>query len=653
MGRLKLSALLLMIVVVFASCSKDNYKSHFYTSEQLNNIKVVAKTERGKMILEELRKKVDGRAVYGFEIPTETTIRLQNYTCPECKSMLKYDIESPHDHYCKKCDKSYKDDYLDACWRNYYQREMATFISDCGKLYLATGNEKYFSYLKEIFLKYADVYPGYPDYTDDVISKKYHLGKMFEQFIEESIWFRAACPIYDAISCKFTEEERHKIEENLFRKAANMILKRKGGHNWRTLNNTMRAHLAMVLNDSELMNRAIYDEGGFMDDMEKMVFNDGWSKEASQGYHYMVLSALTETAIIGRQFGMELFGEKLKKMFVNVPKLTYYNKVFPAYNDGGYNSSYCEMSSLYELYYAHTHDNEVRNILSSIYHDNKRLSFESMLNKESISSIASPIFTEGYLFRDAGFAVLKSGKNTACLKYGYSEGGHGHPDRLSVVLHNGEKEILTDCGTYSYAQSVYTKWCKRGLSHNMVLVDGKDMNIKPDPSNGGKLLHFNSNKDGGSASAICDSNVYPGVTLKRSVSLFGGTFLDRFECKSDTEHTYDYVFALLGKPEFVEKDFKFSPLVGDSPAYDYAQKSLKRVYNTGDVTFQVEGAKFEIENKLQTPIEVYWAKAPNIDYEISSNGINFTGKTISLDAYMLVIRTKGKCLDITSRIELN
>ncbi|MBS1485635.1 MAG: hypothetical protein HP060_02425, partial [Opitutales bacterium] len=27
----------------------------------------------------------------------------------------------------------------------------------------------------------------------------------------------------------------------------------------------------------------------------------------------------------------------------------------------------------------------------------------------------------------------------------YSEGGHGHPDRLSVTLHDGKREILTDC----------------------------------------------------------------------------------------------------------------------------------------------------------------------------------------------------------------
>ena len=50
---------------------------------------------------------------------------------------------------------------------------MQYFIVDCGYLYLATKDKKYFDYLKEIFLEYADKYPQYPVYTKEQVAKSY------------------------------------------------------------------------------------------------------------------------------------------------------------------------------------------------------------------------------------------------------------------------------------------------------------------------------------------------------------------------------------------------------------------------------------------------------------------------------------------------
>jgi len=42
------------------------------------------------------------------------------------------------------------------------------------------------------------------------------------------------------------------------------------------------------------------------------------------------------------------------------------------------------------------------------------------------------------------------------------------------------------------------------------------------------------------------AKAYPGVTLKRTVKLSAGRIEDRFECVSETEHTYDWAFHAPG-----------------------------------------------------------------------------------------------------------
>lgn len=185
---------------------KKTYR--FFTDEDLVNYSKSAKTEWGIKIVENLKNRIDERVRYGFDIPAKTTGRSQNYICPVHKKLFKFELDKPHDHYCPDCGKYYKSDFFDACWRNIYQHNMQYFIVDCGYLYLATKDKKYFDYLKEIFLEYADKYPQYPVYTKEQVDESYYLGRMFEQWLEDAMWFSDVCPIYEIVKDGLTAEER-------------------------------------------------------------------------------------------------------------------------------------------------------------------------------------------------------------------------------------------------------------------------------------------------------------------------------------------------------------------------------------------------------------------------------------------------------------
>lgn len=70
--------------------------------------------------------------------------------------------------------------------------------------------------------------------------------------------------------------------------------------------------------------------------------------------------------------------------------------------------------------------------------------------------------------------MLRSDTRTVVLKFGGEGIGHGHPDKLSIAIHDGKRELISDFGTSGYGVPDYLKWYKRSLSHNTVTVDAKD-----------------------------------------------------------------------------------------------------------------------------------------------------------------------------------
>ena len=72
-----------------------------------------------------------------------------------------------------------------------------------------------------------------------------------------------------------------------------------------------------------------------------------------------------------------------------------------------------------------------------------------------------------------GIAVFRrnEGRTYVALDYGHSGGGHGHPDRLNLLLADGDTRWLDDLGTGSYVDPSL-HWYRSTLAHNAPLVDG-------------------------------------------------------------------------------------------------------------------------------------------------------------------------------------
>jgi hypothetical protein len=334
--------------------------------------------------------------------------------------------------------------------------------------------------------------------------------------------------------------------------------------------------------------------------------------------------------------GINLYDNKLYSMLASPATGVYADLQFPSHNDGWYGESLSVQAPLYEIANLRFNDDLFKNILLQIYKNKARVSPEALLNGQDFPDMGACTKRKSVNFPFTGVSVLCANDKTVVLKYGPHGGSHGHPDKLSISIHNGKKEIVSDLGTPAYGVPDYKRWYRRTLSHSTVLVDGKDQQFTT-----GKLNYFNLNKNGGDVEACCDS-AYSNVRMNRSLLLKENKLTDIFTAESTDEHVYDYVLILTEKPQFKEK-LNSAKLAG-TEAYECVENVQKLITNK-TFSFVVAGSTVSIECLPADNIEVFIGEAPGIPYSKLVHESDVQRESI---VYPLIIRLKNKDLKIKS-----
>ncbi len=137
-----------------------------------------------------------------------------------------------------------------------------------------------------------------------------------------------------------------------------------------------------------------------------------------------------------------------------------------------------------------------------------------------------------------GLAVLRSGDRYASLECGILGGGHGHPDRLHLTLHQDGVHWLPDPGTGSYV-SRDLFWYRSTLAHNAPRIDG----VSQVPGNA-TCDYFDVGKEWSWVRG------WFGDTSRILVSA-PGHLLDIVEMSSTESHTIELPWHLTGEWEVV------------------------------------------------------------------------------------------------------
>ncbi len=561
---------------------------YFFSDEDLESIRKNAAVSWGAEMVASYEKTVRQRLKYSLSVPESEGGYGHYYYCPDCNVELTFAFASPHSHVCPQCGKTYSGGVYDMAWISEAHNRNLDYLTACMYLYIIKEDKEYAASVAFMLDDYASHWSKWEEHS--VFGDPNTAGRMFAQSLDEAKWLCDAAMAYKTVKTTIPESVRNKLEANLFLPAAAMLKERKQTTNWQTWHNAAIASIGVATGDKELVNYAIEAPTyGFKAILASNLYSDGWWSEGSVSYHFYALQAMLKTAEAVRCMEIDLYGDDLRRMFETPLNSVYSDLSMVTHNDGWTGASLTSYARYYNLaYLRYGRPENFASVLARCWNKAGRKGAENLLNPDDIPYTGSSS-QKSCAFNDMGFAILHKNQWSVVMKYGPHGGSHGHPDKLSITLHDGQKEILPDFGSPAYSVPSFQGWYKNTLSHNTVTVDGKNQ-----AETTGELIDFNE-----SSIKAKVSGAYNGVEMSRNVSLSATQMTDEFIVTGNTSHTYDYALLLTEMPSFSSQGTTAS--LGYDGPYSYIEDVRRIDYASGlsmtvgekTVSFTVDGGTVE------------------------------------------------------------
>lgn len=442
-----------------------------------------------------------------------------------------------------------------------------------GWAYQLTDNEAYAKKAREILVGYAKLYPN--DYKEHKGVHPSDTSKVMAQRLSEAMWLIPLIQGYDMVhdaKC-MTDADRKLVEEDLIRTAITFINSKRSGADevarrsqqsadWRTEaptgpkktigNWTNFYNAAYVCGGIVLRDQNWIDIG-----MANTRFNvhtgigeDGMWGEGAIGYHLFGRRALVACMEPLARKGVDLYGFEAciyKNLFDSPLKYAYPDGTAPGINDSGRSpvgGSYQAMD--YDYAYLRYRDPNYGSIVNaaprqvfpsaSVYFPT--VIYEK-LPEEPLEGLASLIFDS------LGYAILRGkdggGQTYLLMDYGPHGGGHGHPDKLNLILFADGDELAGEPQGYRYEDPRHAEWTRPTIAHWDLAVDMHQQS----PCTG-KLLAF---KDFGPVKVMrgTTDQAWAGVAIDRTVVQMPGYIADVYRAWGPAQHTFDYPLCFRGE----------------------------------------------------------------------------------------------------------
>ncbi|MDP9176532.1 MAG: heparinase II/III-family protein [Gemmatimonadota bacterium] len=417
---------------------------------------------------------------------------------------------------------------------------------------------------------YADQYLRYPN-RDNVLGP----SRPFFSTYLESIWLLQLVLALDLLEAGApageTGELGGRVRDRLVVPSAVLIASYdECMSNRQVWNNAALAAAGILLGDDTLVKGALLGRSGLHEHLERALLRDG-SWYEGENYHLFAHRGLWYCVQIAERHGYALppqlegrFREGFAAPFRTLlPDLTY-----PSRKDSQYAVSIRQprFAESCELGIARHDDERLVGILARLYAadiprgdtgrarssaDVERnlpatgltradLSWRSLLFAREHLPRLVPSALESDLLPAQGIGVLRRDRATlyVALDYGHGGGGHGHPDRLNLLLADGDVRWFDDPGTGSYVDPSL-HWYRSTLAHTAPLVDGRSQ-----PAVDGQLIGF---YDCGEAAWIsATAPLATGLRVRRSVVLMKDYLVDVLEWDTEGDAVHEVALPWHG-----------------------------------------------------------------------------------------------------------
>jgi len=418
-------------------------------------------------------------------VPDEGGGWSHEFVCPDHGVTLVYDPSEPYSHLCPSGGEVWTGEPYYSAWRCHRHSSLAGAVKTLGLAGLLAEDdatrEACALRVRELLLAYADLYLTYT--IDDRWGGTFLTGaRAYAQTLSESVWLLQLVAGYDSIydSGVLSPEEKGRIEDDLLCASVNTILRYDAAKsNWQAWHNAALGAVGFLLEDDWLIDQALYGWHGFTFHMDQSVLDDGIWFEGALSYHYYTMSAYLQLAEAAWRSGIDLYENSAWQRMHDAPVNTLFpNLEFPRIND--VSSTYDSIRSRANFYeVSNTRWNRDRDswVLDRIYDaGTSRSSREALLYGSQIDTTV-PYELASANLEPSGLGVLRAGSGAqvlyALMDYGPHGGGHGHYDKLGLVLYR-DRELLPDLGTVKYSLPEYEGWYKKSVAHNTLMMGEKN-----------------------------------------------------------------------------------------------------------------------------------------------------------------------------------
>ena len=480
--------------------------------------------------------------------------------CPRHGVLLAFDPWSPHEHRCPVDGEVFMGDLHHRFWIYWYQLWLAERAVHAAALSrLGIGQAAFANLAARILDGYAERYVRYPN-VDNVLGPT----RLFFSTYLESIWLLQICIATDLVS-SMNRELAERVRDRIIEPSREIIAGYdEHGSNRQVWNDAALLAAARLLGDTHAAERWVLGQSGVASQLEHGLLADGTWYEG-ENYHLFAHRGLWYGVTMAEQAGIAMppsLTQRFQRGFVTPFLTALPDFTLPSRRDSQYKISlhqwriaeHCELGlarqsdpaligALYRMYHDDIPRRETGRRTSSA--DVERNAPPSTLTRADLSWRAllcalpklpplEPIAPASALLESQGIAVFRrnEGRTYVALDYGHSGGGHGHPDRLNVLLANGETRWLDDPGTGSYVDPTL-HWYRSTLAHNAPLVNGASQRAVD-----GTLVAYEENGGEGWIEATANG-IAPGVGATRSIVVMPGYLVDELSVDAEKDITVD------------------------------------------------------------------------------------------------------------------
>ncbi|MBA2685276.1 MAG: heparinase II/III family protein [Gemmatimonadaceae bacterium] len=477
--------------------------------------------------------------------------------CPTDGAPLDFDPYSPHAHRCPTCDQIQTGERHHRWWLMFAQLWRAERAVHAATLHALGDEPRLAAFARATLDEYADRYGRYP-LDDNILGP----SRPFFSTYLESIWLLQLCIAADLLDAAGAGEScTARFRERVAVPSAALIRSYDEGESNRQLwNNAALIAAGLSLGDDAVVAHAVDSRSGLVAQLGAGLLEDG-SWYEGENYHLFSHRALWYGVTMAEQAGYTLPSPLLARFQAgfSTPFLTAFpDLTFPARRDSQFGATLRQWRTAEscELGLARADDDRLTAALAALYADDIpqrdtgrwRSAAESERNEPASALTRSDLGWRSLLFareslpmlgrapmqsallEGQGIAVFRRDRAKAyvALDYGHHGGGHGHPDRLNVLLAHGSRRILDDMGTGSYVdRSLH--WYRSTLAHNAPLVNGRSQ-----PRTDGYLVAYDERGDLGWVQARSRISDEPPVEATRALTVTDAYVID--ELRWSTTH---------------------------------------------------------------------------------------------------------------------